>query len=68
MKLKSGITTTEFWLTLTGVITQGALSALGMLDVAWSATGITALTALYSLLRFGLKANEQKAEKQPTNG
>lgn len=65
MKIKPGHTTTEFWLTLSAVLIQGGITAVGMLDVAWAATGITILTSLYGLLRFGLKANEQKTPPTP---
>jgi hypothetical protein len=66
MKLKPGITTTEFYVTIGGVLVQGALAAFGMIDAGWAAMGITLLGGLYNLGRFALKSKTAPAEVPPT--
>lgn len=55
LPLKDGITTTEFWLTAAAGIAQVVLGSLGMINATWASAGITITTALYSLLRAGMK-------------
>lgn len=62
MKLKPGIQTTEFWLTVaTGVIAVG-LSIAGQLDGTTAAAVCTLLTALQTIMRTFLKGIHAKDE------
>lgn len=62
MKLKPGITTTEFWITISGIVVQGALTAFGMLDAGWAAVGATILGSIYTLIRGNIKRGAQEVE------
>lgn len=62
--LKSGHTTTEFWLViLTGLIST-ALAAISLLDVAWAVGAITLLTLAYTGTRSRLKQIQTSAEAE----
>lgn len=60
--LKPGYSTSEFWSVIIAGLSLVGLSAVSMLDVAWAATGVTILTALYQLSRHGLKNKQAQGE------
>lgn len=65
MKLKPGITTTEFWTTIGATVVQGLLAAGGMIDGTYAAFGITLLNLLYPLLRTALKNKSADTPEPP---
>lgn len=56
MKLKPGITTTEFWTTLGLGLGSLGLAALGMLDGTYAVAAATILGAIYTAARGLVKA------------
>lgn len=62
LPLKPGRSSTEFWLIiLTGLLTT-SLSALSILDVAWSAGALVVLTLAYNQSRTKLKVIQADVE------
>lgn len=56
MKLKPGVTTTEFWIVIAAGACQVGLAAMDKIDAEWAAGGITILGGIYVLIRGGLKS------------
>jgi hypothetical protein len=65
MKLKPGVSTTEFWTVAGAGIAGTALACLGLVDGEWVVGATTILGVDYTSLRAGLKKLE--AERNPTS-
>lgn len=62
MKLKPGITTSEFWLTSTGAVIVLSSTVLGQLDWEAGALLISAMTTIYTVIRGLVKKEDAKFE------
>lgn len=61
LPLKSGVSTSEFWLTAIGGLVLTALSCMSLLDATWAATGITLLGLGYQAVRAKLKSAQAQS-------
>lgn len=59
MKLKQGVTTTEFWVVIAGGVISTSMAALDMVDAKWAVAAVTSLGAIYTLVRGALKNKPQ---------
>ena len=55
MRLKPGIQTSEFWLTVVALVLDVGLTCLQQIQAPWVAVPITGLVCLYGLIRHGAK-------------
>lgn len=58
MKLKKGISSTEFWVTLAAGLSGVAMANLNMIDAEWAVGSVTILGTVYTVLRSALKSKE----------
>lgn len=56
LKLKPGIKSSEFYISIAAGLVSVLLAALGMVDAEWAAVSVTILGTVYTLIRGGLKS------------
>lgn len=67
MKLKPGVSTTEFKLTVTVGVIALALDIAGQIDGEVAVGALTILSAVYTVMRKQLKIAHLASDKQPTD-